>query len=92
MALYGAFIRRACERGFAAFNFGRCTPGSGTHKFKQQWGSRDEPLAWYQHSPSGVSAPPNPDQGAYGTAVKVWQRLPIAITAPLGARLIGGIP
>lgn len=92
MALYGAFIRRACERGFAAFNFGRCTPGSGTHKFKQQWGSRDEPLAWYQHSTSGVAAPPNPDQGAYGTAVKVWQRLPIAITEPLGARLIGGIP
>jgi serine/alanine adding enzyme len=92
MALYGSFIRRACERGFAAFNFGRCTPGSGTHKFKRQWGSRDEPLAWYQYSTSGVSAPPNPDQNVYGTAVKVWQHLPIAITEPLGARLIGGIP
>lgn len=92
MALYGAFVRRACERGFAAFNFGRCTPGSGTHRFKKQWGSRDEPLAWYQNSGSGVGAPPNPDQGAYGTAVKVWQRLPLAITTPLGARLIGGIP
>ncbi len=95
MALYGAFIRRACERHFAAFNFGRCTAGSGTHRFKQQWGSRDEPLAWAQWAPGGVgadSAPPNPDQGAYGTAVRVWRKLPLSITTPLGARLIGGIP
>ncbi len=93
MALYGAFVRRACERGFAAFNFGRCTPGSGTHKFKKQWGSRDEPLAWYQAAVNGeLGAPPNPDQGAYAKAVQVWQRLPLAVTTPLGARLIGGIP
>jgi serine/alanine adding enzyme len=92
MALYGAFIRRACEGGFAAFNFGRCTPGSGTHRFKTQWGSRDEPLAWYQAGAKQPSAPPNPEQGAYGTAVKVWQKLPLAFTTPVGARLIGGIP
>jgi FemAB-related protein (PEP-CTERM system-associated) len=93
MTLYGAFIRRACERGFAAFNFGRCTEGSGTHKFKKQWGSRDEPLTWYQAGArGGESAPPNPDQGAYGMAVKVWQKLPLGLTTPLGARVIGGIP
>lgn len=93
MALYGAFIRRTCERGFGAFNFGRCTEGSGTHKFKKQWGSRDEPLPWYQLSAHAApSAPPTGDQGAYGMAVKVWQRLPLAVTTPLGAQLIGGIP
>jgi FemAB-related protein (PEP-CTERM system-associated) len=92
MALYGAFIRRACERGFAVFNFGRCTPGSGTHKFKRQWGSRDEPLTWYQRAAGGDTAPPNPGQGGYGTAVKIWQKLPLAVTTPLGARLIAGIP
>lgn len=92
MALYGAFIRRACERNFAVFNFGRCTPDSGTHKFKKQWGSRDEPLPWYQLGGSVDAAPPNPDQGAYGTAVRIWQKLPLAVTTPLGARLIGGIP
>lgn len=93
MALYGAFIRRTCERGFTTFNFGRCTEGSGTHRFKKQWGSRDEPLPWYQQSAStGTSAPPTGDQGAYGMAVKVWQRLPLALTTPLGAQLIAGIP
>lgn len=93
MTLYGAFIRRACERGFRVFNFGRCTAGSGTHKFKQQWGSRDEPLPWYQsRSVSGPGAPPTADGRPYGMAVKVWQHLPLAVTTPLGARLIAGIP
>lgn len=92
MALYGAFIQRACERQFAVFNFGRCTPGSGTHKFKKQWGSRDEPLAWYQFAKTNDAAPPNPDHGTYALAVRVWQRLPLVVTKPLGARLIGGIP
>ena len=35
------------SRGSAAFNFGRCTSGSGPHKFKLQWGARDEQLWWY---------------------------------------------
>lgn len=93
MALYGAFIERTCQRGFSAFNFGRCTAGSGTHKFKRQWGGRDEPLTWYQAGAAAENAaPPNPDHGAYGKAVKVWQKLPLALTTPLGARLIRGIP
>ncbi|GAB1342519.1 FemAB family XrtA/PEP-CTERM system-associated protein [Gemmatimonas sp.] len=93
MALYGAFIRRACEQGFQVFNFGRCTEGSGTHKFKKQWGSRDEALPWYQAGGAeGAGGPPNPDQGAYAKAVKIWQRLPMGLTTPLGARLIAGIP
>jgi FemAB-related protein (PEP-CTERM system-associated) len=93
MALYGAFIRRTCERGFNAFNFGRCTEGSGTHKFKKQWGSRDEPLPWYQQTVSGRStAPPSGDHGAYAMVISTWQRLPLALTTPLGATLIRGIP
>lgn len=92
MALYGAFIRRACEANFRVFNFGRCTPGTGTHKFKQQWGTRDEPLAWYQYSASGEVAPPTPDSGVFALATRVWQKLPLAITVPLGSHLIGGIP
>jgi len=92
MALYGAFIRRTCDRGFRAFNFGRCTEGSGTHKFKKQWGSRDEPLPWYQSGRAGTNAPPTPDQGAFGLAVRVWQRLPLGLTTPVGAHLVAGIP
>lgn len=53
MGLYHAFMLRAISDGCTRFNFGRCTPGSGTHRFKLQWGGREEALWWYQHSPSG---------------------------------------
>ena len=94
MTLYGAFIQRTCERGFSVFNFGRCTEGSGTHKFKKQWGSRDEALPWYQSSASlqPTSAAPSPEQSTFGLAIRVWQKLPTTITTPLGARLMAGIP
>ncbi|HKV70948.1 MAG TPA: GNAT family N-acetyltransferase, partial [Gemmatimonadales bacterium] len=41
MALYWGFLERCVEQGVTLFNFGRCTPDSGTHRFKRQWGSRD---------------------------------------------------
>ncbi len=93
MTLYGAFIRRACEQGFGVFNFGRCTEGSGTHKFKRQWGSRDEQLRWYQKATgSGGVALATTDHGAYGVAATLWRKLPVAVSRPVGSRLIGGIP
>ncbi|MGD2071600.1 MAG: GNAT family N-acetyltransferase, partial [Gemmatimonadota bacterium] len=44
MLLYWSFMERCIERGRETFNFGRCTPGGGTHRFKGQWGGEDEPL------------------------------------------------
>ena len=49
------------------FNFGRCSEGVGTHRFKKQWGSRDEQLWWYQQG-DGASSTPSPDDGAYAGA------------------------
>ena len=46
MLLYWEFMTAAIERGARTFNFGRCTPGSGTHRFKQQWGGETVPLPW----------------------------------------------
>ncbi|MBL0937514.1 MAG: FemAB family PEP-CTERM system-associated protein [Gemmatimonadaceae bacterium] len=92
MALYGAFIRRACERGFDVFNFGRCTEGSGTHKFKKQWGSQDEPLQWYFGAATGLLDIPTSESPGYRSAVRVWQALPLAIARVLGSHLIAGIP
>ncbi len=54
MALYWAFMERACNSGVTLFNFGRCSEGAGTHRFKKQWGSRDEQLWWYQQGDGAV--------------------------------------
>ncbi|HEY2806658.1 MAG TPA: FemAB family XrtA/PEP-CTERM system-associated protein [Gemmatimonadales bacterium] len=91
MALYWAFIERATTLGLRLFNFGRCTPDSGTHRFKLQWGSRDEPLFWYQ-SASGKSATPSPDDGAYSLGPKVWKHLPLPLANLLGPWIVRSIP
>lgn len=91
MLLYWGFMQECVERGAQAFNFGRCSPESGTHRFKKQWGAVDQPLPWLQWSSSGVFSPPNPDSPKFRAATSAWQRLPVAVTNVVGppiARLI----
>lgn len=91
MGLYWAFIERATLEGCAVFNFGRCTSGSGTHRFKRQWGGRDEPLWWYQLA-AGKAATPSPDDGAYAWGPRIWKHLPLPLATVLGPRIVRGIP
>ncbi|HEU4648221.1 MAG TPA: FemAB family XrtA/PEP-CTERM system-associated protein [Gemmatimonadales bacterium] len=92
MLLYWSFMERAMREGMRTFNFGRCTPGAGTHQFKRQWGSRDEQLWWYQHSPRGVAATPSPEANAYAWGPRAWKRLPVGIATALGPRIVRFIP
>lgn len=91
MLLYWSLMEDMIRRGVPTFNFGRCTPGEGTHRFKLQWGGHDEPLPWYQWSSDGRAATPNPD-GGFSLAVKVWQKLPVAFANTLGPILSKRIP
>ncbi|MGH7467513.1 MAG: FemAB family XrtA/PEP-CTERM system-associated protein [Longimicrobiales bacterium] len=91
MLLYWTFIERACKLGFRRFNFGRCTPGSGSHKFKKQWGTSDEPLYWYRW-PEGGGATPSQDRGSFALAARLWRRMPLLLANAIGPRLRGGIP
>jgi len=92
MLLYWALMEHAVEAGAEAFNFGRCTAGTGSHRFKSQWGGEDEPLPWAAWSPSGRLATPNPSQGRFALAVRIWQRLPLPVTRVLGPVLARNIP
>jgi serine/alanine adding enzyme len=92
MLLYWSFMKRAVDEGVATFNFGRCSPQSGTHHFKRQWGSREEQLWWYTHSSRGVAATPTPDRGAYAWGTRVWRRLPVHLATAVGPRIVRYIP
>ncbi|HEX9581607.1 MAG TPA: FemAB family XrtA/PEP-CTERM system-associated protein [Gemmatimonadales bacterium] len=92
MLLYWSFMERCAAEGVTLFNFGRCTPGSGTHRFKSQWGSRDEPLWWYQWSATGKAATPSPDDGAFSWGPRLWRHLPLAVANVLGPRIVRSIP
>jgi len=92
MLLYWAFIERAANLSLGVFNFGRCTPGGGTHQFKQQWGSRDVPLLWYQHVAGARDATPSPHERAFAWGPFVWKRLPLAVANALGPAIVRLIP
>lgn len=91
MLLYWSFMERCVREGISLFNFGRTTPGSGTHRFKLQWGSREEQLWWYQHQ-AGLAKTPSPDDARYGWGPRIWKRLPVALATALGPRIVRGIP
>ncbi len=93
MGLYWAVMERVIAAGCTTFNFGRSTPDSGTHEFKKHWGSRDEPLFWYDFSPAGRTVTtPSPKEGAYSWGPKIWRKLPLPLTRVLGPRIVRFIP
>ena len=92
MLLYWSFMENAIEEGCRTFNFGRCTPGGGTHRFKRQWGGRDEQLCWYHHAAGRRTKTPSPDDGAYAWGPRLWSRLPLAVANRLGPAIVKGIP
>ena len=92
MLLYWAFMEQTIARSARVFNFGRCTPGGGTHLFKQQWGGADVALPWCQYAPAAVKATPSPDDPAFSWGPRLWRRLPLSIANRLGPRLVRYLP
>lgn len=92
MGLYWAFIERAAEAGVRRFNFGRCTPDGGTHRFKRQWGGRDETLWWYYRARRGPGTTPSPTEGPFSWGPRLWRRLPLPVANALGPRIVQFLP
>jgi FemAB-related protein (PEP-CTERM system-associated) len=92
MLLYWSVIERAANHNLRVFDFGRCTPGGGTHRFKQQWGARDIPLMWYQPIAAGRAATPSPHERAFSWGPVLWKRLPLGLANALGPSIVRLIP
>lgn len=91
--LYWTIIRRSCEQGLRAFDFGRCTIDSGTYQFKKQWGA--EPVALhYQYwvRPGRTLSIASPDNPRYRRRIEMWRRLPLWATRLLGPPISRGLP
>ena len=92
MLLYASLMEEAIDRDVKVFNFGRCTPGGSTHRFKQQWGGRDVPLPWpfwSRHAAVGVPSAKNP---FYRLATAAWSHLPVGVANRLGPVLARLLP
>jgi FemAB-related protein (PEP-CTERM system-associated) len=93
MLLYWAVLEHACRSGHTLFDFGRSAPGSGTYRFKEQWGAQPLPLSWDYWLPEGRPLPDlNYANPRYAAAIRLWQRLPVAVANVLGPRIIKHVP
>ncbi len=91
--MYWEVMRRAAERGYRAFDFGRSKRGTGAFAFKKNWGFPSEPLVYEFHLRSGGEVPDvNPLNPKYRLFIAAWQRLPLFVAnrvGPLVARGLG---
>lgn len=93
MFMYWSILCFAGERGYKVFDFGRSTVGSGTHKFKMQWGGREEQLYWEYWLPDGAKLPElNPDNPRYRAMVAAWRKMPLVLTKLMGPPIVRRLP
>jgi hypothetical protein len=92
MLLYWGFMEHVIGRGARLFNFGRCTPGGSTHRFKLQWGGTEVPLPWQQWSAREVHTLPEVDRPIFRLATQLWQRLPLPLANTIGPALARNLP
>jgi FemAB-related protein (PEP-CTERM system-associated) len=93
MLLYWAMLERAVQDGMKRFDFGRSTPGAGTHQFKLQWGASETPLYWEYLLLTRSSAPDHgPANPKFTRAIDLWRRCPLWLTNAVGPHIVRGIP
>jgi serine/alanine adding enzyme len=93
MFLYWKILCFAGQQGYRVFDFGRSSVGSGTYRFKKQWGTQDIPLYWAYWVPNGAPLPEvNKENPRYQRAISLWQRLPVPITKLLGPSIVKRLP
>ncbi|MGE0081190.1 MAG: FemAB family XrtA/PEP-CTERM system-associated protein [Thiohalomonadaceae bacterium] len=93
MLLYWSMLERAVTEGCEEFDFGRSSVGSGTWRFKKQWGAEERQLYWHYWLAPGRQVPVmNPGNPRYRLAIKAWQRLPLALANFLGPHIVKSLP
>jgi FemAB-related protein (PEP-CTERM system-associated) len=90
--MYWEVMRRACERGYRNFDFGRSKVGTGPYAFKRNWGFQPTPIEYQFRLSPGTSMPDlNPLNPRFRMFIAVWKRLPLAFTTRLGPSIVRGI-
>ncbi|MCW9709124.1 GNAT family N-acetyltransferase [Fodinibius salsisoli] len=76
--LYWKMIAYSINQGYDIFSFGRATEGSGSHRFKKQWGTEDKQLYFNYSNPSDMNVK-NMDFLA-----DIWAKIPKSIADKIG--------
>ena len=92
MWMYHRLLLRTIERGSARFDFGRSSEGTGTYRFKKQWGAQPHPTVWQYHVRRGDINTVRPDNPRYRRRIETWQKLPVWVTRLVGPTIVRWIP
>jgi len=86
---YWELMRRACERGYRVFDYGRSKIGTGPYSFKKNWGFEPQPLSYeyrlYKRDAIPQNNPMNPKYRAF---IALWRRLPLPVANTLGPYIV----
>ncbi len=87
--LYWEVMRRAADRGYREFDFGRSKADTGAFAFKHNWGFEPEWLEYEYLLRSGDSLPEkNPNNPKFALLIAAWKRLPLPVANALGPILV----
>ena len=86
---YWELMRRACEKGYRIFDYGRSKRGTGPFDFKKNWGFEPTPL-YYQYKLITADRVPenNPLNPKYRLMIETWRRLPLSVATWLGPHIV----
>ena len=87
--MYWELMRRACERGYKIFDFGRSKRDTGSFDFKKNWGFEPQQLHYeYQLHQAKEIPDHNPLNPKYQIFIKAWQKLPLALANLIGPHIV----
>jgi hypothetical protein len=92
MLMYWHLLERAIQRRQEVFDFGRSSKESNTYRFKEQWGAKEAPAQWQYYLREGGVSDMRPENPRYQRLIRIWQKLPLALTRLIGPRIVRGIP
>ncbi len=86
--MYWQVMRRAVERGYRVFDFGRSKRGTGAFAFKSHWGFAPARLNYEYRLFRAKSIPEvNPTNPKYRFFISAWKRLPLPVASAFGPLL-----
>ncbi|CAG7644080.1 GNAT family N-acetyltransferase [Paenibacillus allorhizosphaerae] len=85
--MYWEAVKFGIRNGLKYLDLGRSPKGSGTYKYKEQWGAAPEQLRYLVYDGGGAGAGP-PDKQSLSFFIELWKKTPGFITDPVGKKLI----
>lgn len=82
--MYWEMIKHGISSGMKKFDFGRCTKGSGTYRFKKQWAPEEKQLYWQYWAPKDSDLPSEDPKGSKAGLINIWKRLPLFLANSAG--------